>query len=228
MPRKNSLKIYVKDGFYHIYNRGVEKRIIFEDEQDYKVFLAYLRYSLSYPPKKDKITKIFTLQGLPFKGVPRMPMNFKDKIDLISYCLMPNHFHLLIRQKEKTTVTSFMTSIITRYSMYFNKKYNRVGSLFQGPYKAVLITNENQLLHLTRYIHLNPLEYTDNLIEAYSSYAAYLGIRKTKWIKPDIVLSYFNRQTAPEFIKTNSYKIFVEKYREESKNVLGELVLEDL
>ena len=68
MPRKNSLKIYVQGGYYHIYNRGVEKRTIFQDKQDYKVFLSYLKYSLSEPPKKGEMMKTFTLQGSPFKG----------------------------------------------------------------------------------------------------------------------------------------------------------------
>ena len=100
MPRKNSLKTYIKDGYYHIYNRGVEKRIIFEDEQDYKVFLSYLKYSLLPPPKPEDIKTIFTLQGLPFKGIPRMPKNFQGKMELLAYCLMPNHFHLLVKQVE--------------------------------------------------------------------------------------------------------------------------------
>lgn len=227
MPRKNSIKTYVKNSYYHIYNRGVEKRIIFQDKQDYSVFLGFLKYSLSKPPKKEKIIKTFTLQGLPFKGVPRMPMNFNTKIELIAYCLMPNHFHLLIKQTEKTAITSFITSITTRYSMYFNKKYERVGSLFQGPYKAVMIKDENQLLHLSRYIHLNPSKYGKSLIQAYSSYADYLRLRDSKWVKPNIVLAFFNQQTSPEFKKINNYKDFVENYKKDSKKILGKLILEN-
>lgn len=226
MPRKNSLKIYVEDGYYHIYNRGVEKRTIFENEQDYKVFLNYLKYSLSPPPKPDEITKIFTLQGLPFKGISRQPINFLDKIELIAYCLMPNHFHLIIHQVDDSSLRSFMSSLSTRYSMYFNKKYNRVGSLFQSVYKAVMITKEDYLLHLSRYIHLNPSEFTDDLTSAYSSYADYLGLRKTEWLKPDIILEQFDKKIGIEFKKINSYKDFVEKYKQEDKLILDNLAID--
>lgn len=226
MPRKNSLKIYVKDGYYHIYNRGVEKRIIFENDQDYKVFLSYLKYALSVPPKKEEIVKTFTLQGSPFKGLPRMPKNFQNKIELLAFCLMPNHFHLLIKQNDIGSLKSFMISLITRYSMYFNKKYDRVGSLFQSIYKAILITDEPYLLHLSRYIHLNPSEYTNDLTSAYSSYADYLGLRHTPWLKSDIILQQFNNKVGIEFKKINSYRDFVEKYKQEDKLILGNLSID--
>ncbi len=226
MPRKHSIKTYIKDGFYHIYNRGVEKRNIFLDEQDYKVFLSYLKYSLSPPPKKNAVLKIFTLQGLPFKGVPRMPKNFVNDLELHTYCLMPNHFHLLIKQLTEDAMRSFMNSIITRYSMYFNKKYDRVGSLFQGVYKAILINDNSYLLHLSRYIHVNPSEYTSNLLEAYSSYAEYLKIRKTSWIKTDFIMNFFEQTTIPEIKKVNSYKQFVENYKTDGKLVLENLTID--
>lgn len=227
MPRKHSLKVYVKDGYYHIYNRGVEKRKIFQDKQDYQVFLSYLKYSLSKPPKPEDIRVNFTLQGLPFKGIPRLPKNFYKEIDLLAYCLMPNHFHLLIKQSDKNSIKSFTTSLLTRYSMYFNKKYNRVGSLFQGPYKAVLIQDENYLLHLSRYIHLNPKEYTNNLVNAYSSYADYLGFKNTKWVNPKVILTFFNSAVIPEIKKINSYRDFVESYKKDSVELLGKLTLEN-
>lgn len=191
-----------------------------------KYFLSYLKYSLLPPPKPESIKTIFTLQGLPFKGIPKMPKNFNKKIELICFCLIPNHFHLLIKQVENHTLASYMTSIITRYSMYFNKKYDRVGSLFQGPYKAVLITDDSYLLHLSRYIHLNPSEHADNLVNAYSSYADYLELRKTKWVKPYFILNYFNQKLAPEFKKFNSYKDFVDKSKYDPADVLGKLTLE--
>lgn len=226
MPKKNSLKIYVEDGYYHIYNRGVEKRTIFEDEQDYKVFLSYLKYSLSPPPKPEDIKHIFTLQGLPFQGIPHQPKNFLDKIELVAYCLMPNHFHLIIHQLDDESLKSFMTSLTTRYSMYFNKKYSRVGTLFQSVYRGVLVTDEPYLLHLSRYIHLNPSEFTKDLASAYSSYVDYLGLRKTSWLKPDIILEQFNNKVGIEFKKINNYKDFVEKYEQEDKIVLGNIAID--
>lgn len=226
MPRKNSIKIYVEGGYYHIYNRGVEKRTIFENEQDYKVFLSYLKYSLSEPPKRDDVIKTFTLQGSPFKGLPRIPKNFQYKIELLAFCLMPNHFHLLIKQNDKDSLKSFMMSLITRYSMYFNKKYDRVGSLFQGIYRAVLVTDEQYLLHLSRYIHLNPSGSSVDIISAYSSYSEYLGLRKTSWLRPDFILNQFNNRVGIEFKKINSYKNFVEKYKQDDKLVLGNIAID--
>jgi putative transposase len=226
MPRKNSIKIYVKDGYYHIYNRGVEKRTIFENEQDYKVFLQYLKYSLSTPPNPDEYKKTFTLQGEPFKGLPRLPKNFIKQIELIAYCLMPNHFHLLIKQLDGMSMKSFMNSLITRYTMYFNMKYNRVGSLFQGVYRAVLVTEESYLLHLSRYIHLNPSEFSSDLSSAYSSYGDYLGVTKTDWLKPNIILEQFNNRVGVEFKKINNYKDFVEKYKQEDRLILGDLTID--
>ena len=216
MPARNTVKIDVEESFYHVYNRGVEKRTIFQDEQDYKVFLKYLKDYLSPPPKREDIIQTFTLKGTSFRGVPYMPNNFFEKIDLIAYCLMPNHFHLLVNQKDKGLMQSLMRSIATKYSMYFNKKYSRVGTLFQGIYKAAMVTGENYLLHLTRYIHLNPSQY--------SSYGEYLGIRNTTWVKPDLVLSYFS-QNKTDSDKLTSYKTFVESQIED-KDMLKGFVLD--
>jgi REP element-mobilizing transposase RayT len=226
MPSKNVVKIYAKNNYYHVYNRGVEKRNIFEDKQDYKVFLGYLKQQLSRPPDPAKLLKTFTLQCETFKGVPRQPKNFSKEINLVAYSLMPNHFHFLLLQHSSDSMKRFMQSLLIRYSMYFNKKYDRVGSLFQGAYKAVLVRNDSYLLHLSRYIHLNPSEYYANLATAYSSYAEYLGLRKTKWIKPDIVLNFFNNKTILELAKINSYKDFVENSKKDSANFLGNLTLE--
>ena len=227
MPAKNSIKIYVENSYYHVYNRGVEKRTIFQDEQDYKVFLNYLKEYLSPIPKpEDRITKPVYVQGQTFNAFARLPNNYYEKINLIAYCLMPNHFHLILKQKDKKIMTKFMQSLITRYSIYFNKKYKRVGSLFQGRYKAALVDNENYLLHLSRYIHLNPYESSKDLTIAHSSYSEYLMERKTEWVKPEAILSYFD-QAKSDFKKTNSYKDFVEKYDKNSASILEKLTLED-
>lgn len=225
MPAKNTLKTYIDGGFYHVYNRGVEKRIIFEDEQDYRVFLKYLKEVLSPPdPKNFKAT--FNLQGQSYTPPRRPGKNYCDEIDLLAYCLMPNHFHLIVKQKNRDSLEGFMRATMTRYSMYFNKRYDRVGSLFQGRYKAVLVNSEDYLLHLSRYVHLNPFEYTNDIVAAYSSYADYLGLRKTPWVKPDIITSMFDGNVGLEFKKVSSYKDFVEKYKGDSTTILGNLVLE--
>lgn len=226
MPAKNLIKISIDDGYYHIYNRGVEKRTIFEDEQDYKVFLGYLKEHLSPPPKVEELLKSFTLQGTTFQGIPHLPKNYFQKVDLLAYCLMSNHFHLLIKQIKKDSMEGFMRSLATRYSMYFNKKYDRVGSLFQGIYKASMIDSDNYLLHLSRYIHLNPAEFTKDLVSAYSSYGEYLGLRKTMWVKTGEILSFFGKANLNIFKSASTYKDFVEKYKPEINTIPENILLD--
>lgn len=227
MPGKNTIKTYIKNGYYHLYNRGVEKRTIYEDVQDYKVFLKYLKEYLSPPRDPHKLKTTIYVQGASFKGIPRQPRNYNKEIELIAYCLMPNHFHLLIKQHSKYSIEKFMRSLSTRYSMYFNKKYNRIGKLFQGHYKAILIKNDSYLLHLSRYIHLNPKEINIELTNAYSSYPDYIGLRRTKWIHPKIVTDFFSKEIIPELTKVNSYKKFVENSKADPSHQLGNLTLED-
>lgn len=227
MPSRNIYKTFVEGGHYHVYNRGVEKRKIFMDEMDYQVFLNYLRVALSKPVDPLKNKKSFTLKGTTFKGIPRMTKNFHQKVELQCFGLMPNHFHLLLKQNEKTNLKEFMQSLIVRYSMYFNKKYKRIGQLFQSRYKAALITEDKYLLHLSRYIHLNPSEHTDDLVNAYSSYAEYLKVRNSTWVKPDFILKFFEKQASPDFVKVNSYQKFVENYKKNNIEILGNLTLED-
>jgi REP element-mobilizing transposase RayT len=225
MPSKNSIKTYVENGFYHIYNRGVEKRIVFEDPQDYNVFLKYISEVLS-PADQNITTTKYIMQGLSLQSIRRPVKSYYGRLEMLAYCLMPNHFHFLIRQNDKDALEGLMRSLMTRYSMYFNKKYNRVGSLFQGRYKAVLVNEESYLLHLSRYIHMNPMEYSLNLENAHSSYLEYLGKRKTSWLHPDIVLGYFNNKVLPDFKKINSYKSFIQTYQKDGSEILGNLVLE--
>jgi len=220
MPAKNSLKEYSSNSYYHIYNRGVEKRLIFQDKQDYTVFLSYLQTylmakdiesltrQLSDPSlnsrEKDKILNMLKLN------------NFVDEITLLAYCLMPNHFHFLLKQKDADSMDKFMNSLGTRYTMYFNKKYERVGSLYQDVYKAVLVFTDEQLLNVSHYIHKNPVKnhprlHTEGVpLRAYfsqpSSYPEYLGQRKTEWVHPEEILSYFSNSHS-----NKNYQNFLEE-----------------
>lgn len=218
MPSKNRVKTYVDHTYYHIYNRGVEKRTIFIDDKDYLVFLGCLKLYLTPPQPTDRRFSR-TLQGSSLSdetkiiyAPSRQPNNHEKTIELVAYCLMPNHFHLLLRSIEKDSMSRFMRSVSTRYSMYFNKKYERVGHLFQGIYKAVMIEQENQFLWVTKYIHRNPLSltsYKDRPCKLqdypYSSYKNYLGKIHQTWIHPENVLTYFSttnsRQTYQNFVE---------------------------
>ena len=218
MPAKNTIKNYVPQGFYHLYNRGVEKREIFIDKQDYQVFLYYLKLYLS--PKEAIIEEIKKRADISFEKKAEKIMkiihlnNFHQKIDLLCFTQMPNHFHLQIRQKNKQDMESFMRSLITKYVIYFNKKYQRVGYLFQGRYKAVNIEKEEYLLQLSRYIHLNAKEMLkkNQKLSSYpwSSYPAYINNLKITWLNKNYILSFFKKIQGFSF---TSYQRFVEGYK---------------
>ena len=227
MPNKHTVKLFAPNTHYHIYNRGVEKRTIFEDGQDYRFFLYLLKYYLS--PLNQTNRNIPT--NIPAYSVlrPRPLNNLEKEIDLLAYCLMPNHFHLLIKQKSQKGMSKLMKSIGTTYVMYFNKRYNRVGHLFQGIYKAAIIDTDSYLLHLSRYIHLNPVELTRmNPVDySYSSYKNYLGTKKSDWVKPNFILNFFNKDKMIPYLKTYpSYEKFVEGFGKEDEGILDELTLE--
>ena len=202
MPSKYTIRFYVENGIYHVYNRGVDKRTIFEDTQDYKLFLSYLKRYLTEPTSEVG---------------PHWKKGLHMQIELLAYCLMGNHFHLLVKQNSKTALTTFMRCLSNSYTKYFNQKYDRVGPLLQGKFKAILVDKDNYLLHLTRYIHLNPVSHKDQITSSdlarleqynYSSYADYIGKLKTKWVKPEFALGYFKESSKSGI----SYKDFVEDF----------------
>lgn len=218
MPARNRTKQYIENGYYHIYNRGVEKRLIFLDQQDYAVFLNYLKEYL-LPKDEEELSKKFSDPDTSYKERDKIIKllrlnNFADEITLLAYCLMPNHFHFFIKQKNPLSIDRFMQSLCTRYTMYFNRKYKRVGFLYQDTYKAVLVGNEAQFIYLSKYIHKQTLIHEASDLQGRtlrswkqpSSYQEYLGQRKTLWIHPEEVLSYFSK-TNPKL----SYKSFVEE-----------------
>lgn len=229
MPARNVLKSYLENGYYHIYNRGVEKRVIFTDKQDESVFLSYLKEYLT-PKDTAELTKVLVDPESSARHKAEVVKfirmnNFYGEIILLAYCLMPNHFHFLIKQNRERSIEKFMRSLSTRYVQYFNRRHDkRVGGLFQDAYKAVLIESDNQLLHLSRYIHRNPLLKGVSLKESPqpSSYRNYLGFMKQEWVKPEEVLAYFAKSGI------NSYQAFAEsnEYEEKSLKEVSSLLLD--
>jgi REP element-mobilizing transposase RayT len=161
---------------------------IFRDEEDFKVFLFRLKENL-FPElikKKDFPKSAYRRKTLPF-----------NSFDLIAYCLMPNHFHLLIKQNSDVSISVLMLKLCSGFSKYFNKKYDRVGSLFQDQFKAVLINKNEQLLWTSLYIHENPLkaEIVNDLSKyKWSSYLDYIGLQNNNICKKEIILEQFNLQ----------------------------------
>ena len=229
MPSRNSIKQYVNNSYYHLYNRGVEKRLIFLDAQDYGVFLSYLKEYLTLKNEKklhERLSDPNTSYKEKDKILKTLRMNnFWQEITLLAYCLMPNHFHFFIKQKSALSIDKFMQSLCTRYTMYFNRKYKRVGSLFQAVYKAVMVENEEQFIYLSKYTHKQALASQGETLQGWKekqpcSFAEYLGLRKTSWVKPQEVLEYFS-QTNPAL----SYKSFVLGH--DDYDVLGNIKIEE-
>ncbi len=157
MPARNVNKPNVPDAYYHVYFRGVGKQALFLDDQDYQFFLSLFERHLSLAE-----------QSSPFGRYPHL----RGMVELLSFCLMPNHVHLLVYQIDPGAMSQLMRSILTSYSRYFNKRYNRSGPLFETRYKASLIDNDAHLSHITRYIHMNPRywkRYRYSSLRAYST-----------------------------------------------------------
>lgn len=170
---------------------------IFQDSQDYSVFLNLLKRHLSKKPIKDN------------KG--REYPWFAKQISLEAFCLMPNHLHLLLYQTDQTGLTQLMQSIMPAYVRYFNKKYHRYGPLFQGIYKASMIYTDSYLDHISRYIHLNPKNYKTY---KWSSLPYYTSNKKAEWLEPGRIRGMF---------KTNrEYEEFMADYAE-YKEILDEI-----
>lgn len=183
----------VNNYFYHILNRGIEKRNIFLDDRDYKRFLKILKY-YQYAEAKRSFSKL-TNEDL--KNAQRG----EKIVEIISYCLMPNHFHLLIKQVKDKGISDFIRKISNGYTRYFNTKYRRIGPLFQGPYKAVMVESDEQLTHLSRYIHLNPkVSFLVKDLNSYpwSSYTDYIGLENNDLVNKEEILGFFKDQKSYE------------------------------
>lgn len=145
---------FVEDEVYHICNRGVDKRTIFLDKNDSFRFVHDL-YEFN---DESPATNLYYRQPLlsSYEASPRKRKN--PIVELLAFVLMPNHYHLLIRQQREAGITDFLHRLGTGYAMYFNQKYQRTGALFQGPFRAVMVEHEAHFLYLPFYIHANPLD----------------------------------------------------------------------
>lgn len=196
MPSRNTVREYEIGGYYHVYNRGVEKRIIFLDDQDYTVFIGLIKKYLA---------------GEEVARKNRHPYSRLDKeVQLLAYCLMPNHFHLLLYQTSEDGITRFMRRLATGYVMYFNNRYRRVGGLFQGKFKTARINSDSYLQHISRYIHLNPRDYQT---WPYSSLTYYRGDKETPaWLNTANILEIFND-------RPQEYMSFVDQYQDSMREL---------
>lgn len=198
--------VFANEQIYHIFNRGVERRNIFLNKREYQHAVDTLRY-YQYMQIPKKFSEFLNLSSEAKEiYLINIFMNLTKQIEIIAYCLMPNHFHLLIKQKEEQGITKFMANFTNSYTKYFNTKHKRVGPLFQGVFKAVLIETTEQLIHLSRYIHINPvcsfIIQPDELEEyRWSSYPEYINLQLKNFTNTSPVMNNFK--------SVDDYKRFV-------------------
>lgn len=225
MPTKNTIKTYVEGGYYHIYNRGVDKREIFITQEDCRMFLHCLKIYLISP----KILETAAGELLPPQMVFKLlNKNLSKEISLLSFSLMPNHFHLQIKQVTRNGIEKLMRRTITTYVQYFNRKYHRIGPLFESTYKAVLTETDKQHIYLSAYIHRNPLKLKRpkfNFV-SFSSYPYYLGEKHAEWLDTKDILSYFKTVQNASFKNMLSYQSFLENFSYDEEE-MGSIVIED-
>lgn len=167
MPSKNLIRNFDIPSFYHVYNRGAGKQTIFHDSADRRKFMTLLHRHLLPPNDSDELYPLYD-------------------VEIVAYCLMGNHFHLLLYQEvNPQAISGLMKSVATAYTMYFNRKYKSSGHLFQGPFRASHISNDVYLTHISRYIHLNPRTYKTY---HWSSLRYYLNKDSSDLIHPERVL----------------------------------------
>ena len=140
----------VEGEFYHVYNRGTDKRLMFRDDTDYQRFIKLLYISNSVA--RVNVRDILRKNNEPYSYERGAPL-----VSIGTYCLMPNHFHILLTPCVEGGVSAFMHRLCTGYSMYFNRRYNRTGTLLEGPFKSSWVDSDIYLKYLYAYIHLNPL-----------------------------------------------------------------------
>ncbi len=190
MPSIYLQRNFEPNTYHHIFNRGCFKQKIFRKQKDYETFIDILKYYLRYP----KLSSLTRLTKTKLKADRQTAKPYT----LLAYCLMPNHFHLLLFQKEPSpTLSNLLRKVSVTYAMYFQQQYQHSGALFQGRFKSVKIFDNDQLLYLSKYIHLNPLKSVSvgSVLTnyPYSSLADYLLLNKAgkDWLDSTAILKKF-------------------------------------
>lgn len=219
MQRKDP---FITGEYYHLFNRGIDKRIIFKSPSDYRRFTMLLYVSNS-SSQSFRLDNLLHNQNKKFHDI--FSLDRKERlISIGSWCLMPNHFHILVRQNIDGGITKFMQKLGTGYSMYFNIKYERQGALFGGPFKSKLIHEDDTYLkHLFGYININPLDIKfpdwENSTKKYAgemanfladySFSSYKDLTEGPRIESPIL----SIEEFPEYFEdANSFKDFIDNY----------------
>jgi len=213
--------VFAENEYYHIYNRGVDKRNVFLDDKDFSRFLLSMNLlndiedgaMIKWRDYK-KCVKNANLDEF-------LKLNFRKReylVDIVSYCLMSNHYHFVLKQNIEKGVEKFLQKLGTSYTKYFNEKYDRNGSLFQGRFKSSHLSSNSLLLRTAIYVSCNSEIHRIQSAKNYrwSSFSAYLGIKTDNFCKSDIVLDQFrNRKDVEEYATENIKDFQDRKYDQE-------------
>ncbi|MDO8590319.1 MAG: transposase [bacterium] len=202
--------------YYHLCNRGVHKQVIFHDTGDYNRFLFLILYFQSEVtfPQVGRSVKDFVKHRV-LDNTEEIVK--KRTVELVSFRIMPNHFHLLVKEVEEEGIAAYMQRVLNAYAKYYNTRYDKSGHVFQGPYRAVHIEGDHQLLYLSSYIHRNPREigkwFKKEDQYPWSSYQDF--IKENRWgslLLSEIVLGQFKGPDKyQEFTRTSPAKLLEEE-----------------
>jgi len=155
------MRLHAPNEYLHVFNRGMHKQPVFRIEADY---IRFLFLSLTFQGKATiknvsrEIKQNVQSSTLHIDAELEKDILKNRIVELVTFCLMPNHFHLVVHELIEGGISKYMQRIMTAYTKYFNLRHDKTGHLFQGRYKSVLIDNDKQLMHLSAYIHKNPIE----------------------------------------------------------------------
>lgn len=224
---------FVKERFFHVYNRGSRKANIFFEDWDYLRFEVLidwcLKYNYPYSMYKNRLDYYKRL-GKDASGLlEELSVSHRIKaprVEIVAYVWMPNHYHLVLKQITDNGISEFMHRVATAYAKYVNKKYEMSGALFQGNMKATWLKTDEQLIHCVRYVHINPpaanLTTTDSLLEyTWSSLPSYIEGKKNSLLIKKYVLDYFNGDLR------RLYDFTVAPFEENGIDLLEQITIDD-
>ena len=181
---------------YHIFNRSLRHTSLFNDKREHALFLSALTYYLqATPPVKFSLFR---------QQTQKYPLDLSQTlVKVLAYCVMPNHFHLLLKQHQENGIRVFLHRLTSSYGRYFNVKYDQKGPVFESRFKAVRVEDDEQLIHVSRYIHLNPV--TGYLVKdprdyPHSSYKIYLGKERSKFVDPSEIMNGISFEEYEQFV----------------------------
>lgn len=223
MPGRNVP--FFTDQIYHVFNRGIDKRPTFTDKREYNRAVNSMHYYTYLKPLR-KYSYFLDLSNDEQKKYLAAITDSKKLVEILAFCLMPNHFHLLLKQLSENGISKFMNNFLNSYTRYFNTKHVRIGSLFLNQFKAVRVENDEQLIHVTRYIHLNPI--TSFLVKDFDKLKKYNWSSLSEYLYPQEVKFTSTKFFLDFFSKNNTYEDFVKNQIDYQKSLrlINHLVLE--